>query len=172
MQAKELFTKKRSLIACSLMPLLWLAVYSWIGFHVQTNWNSDTGQTTCDTADIYKSEGEAGVNLWTCFYIYIPAALLVLFNIAIIVKLHKARKIHKILREQCAAQSLSYRTESSKTLETTLSSVTTTVYDDAVFSTKSSSSPSISSMSTSHTDSKQSQISEQPRRINVKSGLR
>lgn len=123
-QARDWLTANRALIVCAAMPLLWLAVFSWTGMHVEMTWNKTTGQTTCDTASAYHKEGKAAIDLWTCLYIYIPAALLVVLNIAIAIRLRRARKIHKTIEDQCADQGYQYMMTSDVSPDTTTDAVT------------------------------------------------
>ena len=86
-------TRKAGIIACSLVAITWLAVYSWIG-GMYTTITTDKGHIECAAieSDIILISISLGV--WSVFYVYIPAILLLTMNTAIVAKLKKAQSAH------------------------------------------------------------------------------
>lgn len=83
------------------MPIFWLAAYSWVTMPAYVL-HAD-GKVICSIQG--EAVTEAAVNMWTSLYVFIPAIVLICFNTAIIIRLKRVNRIHKVLRSQHVALS-------------------------------------------------------------------
>ena len=90
------YTKQKAIIACSLMPVFWMVIYSWYGdlYTVETD---DEGRLSCAPKESKITAYNRNYDFWCLLYLFIPACLLLILNIAIIIQLKRARNIHRSL---------------------------------------------------------------------------
>lgn len=146
------------------MPIFWICIYSWTGKLVFRH--SRVGKAYCSINNLEFH----GIFLWISLYLFTPSAVLVIFNIAICIRLRRARKLHKSLEQQCVDQAFSYRLPMNRSLPTSEVSMTTTSINHTLFTSESD--ESTSTITTSNTSSETTGPSEHYKRIEVKSGLR
>ena len=92
-QVRKAYTRKNTAIVCSIMPVFWLAAYSWLGDQYKTEY--EKGRTTCIAKDSKIDEFHWNYLTWTLLYLFIPGLILLVLNIAIIVRLQKIRRLFK-----------------------------------------------------------------------------
>ena len=98
-QTKGVFTQKRTIIVCSIVPVICLCIYSafffFMGVYPINNYNQ------CGPKQHFKSDTTAAdafkalVQLWILLYFFIPAAVIVILNIVILSRLSRAKRIHQ-----------------------------------------------------------------------------
>ena len=86
-------TRTAGIIACSLVAIIWLTVYSWTG-GIYTTITTDGGHKECAQKESNIALFNISYQVWCVFYMFIPAILLLTMNTAIVAKLKKAQSAH------------------------------------------------------------------------------
>ena len=95
------------------MPVFWILVYMWTISNIKV-FQQDDGVWYCNAKPGRGIEFNYSFLIWVFLYLFIPAAILVALNIAIIVRLRQVQRLHKILTQ---SQPLSYKVPSRATQE-------------------------------------------------------
>ena len=95
------------------MPVFWILVYMWTISNIQV-FQQDDGVWYCNAKPGREKEFNYSFLIWVFLYLFIPAAILVALNIAIIVRLRQVQRLHKILTQ---SQPLTYKVPSRATQE-------------------------------------------------------
>lgn len=97
-QAREIFTRKKTLIMCCLIPVVFLMLFSFYSNSIQMD--VEGGKTRC-----IKTDPAQLIYVWQALYVFIPVLALICFNTATIVRLRKINRIHKTMAIQHEALS-------------------------------------------------------------------
>lgn len=100
LQTKGVFTQRRVIIVCSILPVICMAVYSPFFFFMGLT-TDDTGYNYCTVKSHIASDAATAsgfkfmVQLWIVLYFMAPAAIIVVLNIIILTRLFRAKQVHK-----------------------------------------------------------------------------
>ena len=95
----KLWTKKKVLVLCCLIPALLVAIYAWS--EVTEEYVDADGNGLCE--HVNRRLERIHFIVWTTLYLYLPGILLFSLSIAIAVKMRQIQKTHSELARSSPA---------------------------------------------------------------------
>ena len=90
-QVKKLYTVKRVLTLRCLIPLFWIIAYSWMVTNIQV-YEQENGVRSCQGKPEKLKAYDLGFVYWAALYLFVPALLILILNIAIVVKIRSIQQ--------------------------------------------------------------------------------
>ena len=97
------YTRRNTIILCSLMPVFWLVAYSWLGDQYRVVEYS--GRLFCTSKESKAHAYNMNYFIWTMLYLFVPALVILSLSIAIVVRLRHLNKADPLSKHRLACKS-------------------------------------------------------------------
>ena len=158
------------------MPILGIALFSWLGSVFTVTPKEEEGQVICFPSPDKADQLQAASKIWIVLYFFIPAIALTILNTAIMVRLWKMHRVYITLMKQHAALRMNgvelSSTSNGQTQTSSMDSHSERSYSDSARSEMQVSETDVTRGSADSKSKNTVPAAAGPRRNRVHSGLR